>query len=348
MEIETPRSHEVDDATAALILQLQSEDIEGLLSVKKGKGRDGDMSDADLALTTYQQEIKERDTILADRSMGRSLTRAVVSDAALLDELRVDENAAARDRALAHSLAGLNAPSAALGQSSAAFDLDDGYLARLAARYVSGWESGGEASEGTVHSDGPAAAESSAWAASRQNPPNMTSRHCIVCDLTKPLVDVYQAPCGHFYCQECIQTYFELSTTDETQFPPRCCRKIIPLQSVKIYLGPGVAQTFEEKSIEFKTSGRIYCSQPACSSFIAPTNITGEKAMCKECGTHTCTICNKIAHDGDCPQDLATQQVLETAVQHGWQRCYNCRRLVELEVGCNHMLYVFPWKCFAQ
>ncbi|KAL9070528.1 MAG: hypothetical protein Q9161_004825 [Pseudevernia consocians] len=328
---------DLDDETATLILQLQSADVEELLSAKKGKGRDGELSDTDLAAETYQQELQAMNTFLTDRSMGRSLTRAVISDAVLLNESHAEENAAARDRALAHSLAEVNGPSTAPEQMTAAYDLDDGFLARLAARYVTGWNSESDALEDTAHKDGSAAPESSAWAASRRNTSSTTYRRCTACDLTKPLIDVCQTPCGHFYCQECIQTLFELSTSDETLFPPRCCRERIPLQSVRIYLSSAVAQTFEEKSSEFEASDRTYCSQPACSSFIAADNIDGEEAMCKNCGTQTCTICKNNAHGGDCPQDIATQQVLQAAREHGWQRCYNCRRLVELEVGCNHI-----------
>ncbi len=337
MEIENHLPHELDDETATLILQLQSRDIEELMSVNKGKSRDGDVSDADLAVATYQQELQTMNVILADRCMGRSLTRAVVSDAALLNESLAEENAAARDRVLAHSLAQVSGPPVAPEQTTAAYDLDDGYLARLAAIYGSGWNNDSDALEDNVSSGDPAAAESSASATSRKRTPSTTHRHCIACDLTKPLFDVCRTPCGHFYCQECIQTIFELSATDETLFPPRCCRETIPLQSVKIYLSSAVVQTFEEKSIAFKTSNRTYCSLPACSSFIAADKINGERAMCGKCGTQTCAICKKIAHDGDCPQDIATQQVLETAREHGWQKCYSCGRLVELDVGCNHI-----------
>ncbi|PVH71728.1 hypothetical protein DL98DRAFT_387736, partial [Cadophora sp. DSE1049] len=31
------------------------------------------------------------------------------------------------------------------------------------------------------------------------------------------------------------------------------------------------------------------------------------------------------------------QQVLQAADENGWQRCYSCRRLVELDIGCNHI-----------
>ena len=342
MEVMASRPYEPDEATATLILQLQNEDIEELLNARKGKGRDGELSDAHLAVATYQQELQTVSTILADRCMSRSLTRAVISDAALLNESLAEENTAASDRVLAHSLAGVNTLSTAPRLTASANHLDDGFVARLAELYVSGGNSGDGSLESMNHTDGPAAAESSAWAASRIKTSTTASRHCTACNSAKPLSNVCQTPCGHFYCQECIQTLFELSATDETLFPPRCCRQVISLSSVKIFLSTAAVRDFEKKSIEFATSDRTYCSWQTCSSFIPPINISGERATCEECGTHTCTICKTNTHDGDCPQDVATQQVLETAREQGWQRCYNCRRLVELDVGCNHITYVLP------
>lgn len=340
MAVGVPCLHGLDDvdpATAKLILQLHNGDIEELLHASKGKSRDDHVSDADLAITTYQKELHERSRIIADQCMARSLTQAILNDAALLGESLVEENAATEDRALAHRLAGLDDPSAAAEQRTAGYN--DGFLARLEVLYVSGRDDEGEISEDTTDANGPAEAESSAWAASRQKTPAEVYRHCIACDSKQPLFDVFQAPCGHHYCQECLRTLFELSTTDEALFPPRCCRQMIPLQFVKLYLSPTLLHNFASKSIEFKTSDRTYCCRSACSSFITSANITGERATCTACGTHVCTICKNNAHDGDCPEDTATQQVLETAQEQGWQRCYNCRRLIELDVGCNHMMY---------
>lgn len=63
MEVDAPHPYElgcVDDATAALILQLHSRDIEELLHADKGKSRHGEPSDAALAVATYQKEIQGR------------------------------------------------------------------------------------------------------------------------------------------------------------------------------------------------------------------------------------------------------------------------------------------------
>lgn len=339
MEVQAPildESDGTDDATAALILHLHNQDIEELLRVKIGKGRHGEQSDADLAVATYQKELQDRITILADQRMSRSLTQAVISDAILLSDSRAEENIAVRDRELAHLLSESRAPLVTPEQMTAEDELDDGVIARLTAHYVS------STNEYAPQVGNLAAAESSARAESRHKPSAVVLRHCIVCDSEKSLIDVFRTRCGHDYCQECLSTLFRLATTDEALFPPRCCRQVIPLQPVKLYLSPALIRTFEEKSIELKSSNRTYCSQPTCSSFISSDKIDGERATCSACGTHTCTICKNQAHNGDCPEDTATQQTLDTGRQQGWQRCYGCRRLVELEVGCNHITYALP------
>lgn len=54
----------------------------------------------------------------------------------------------------------------------------------------------------------------------------------------------------------------------------------------------------------------------------------------------TCVICKANAHTGDCPKDTALQLLFNVADHNDWQRCHACRRLVELDIGCNHMTYV--------
>lgn len=339
MEIQAPILDEpdgIDDATVALILHLQNQDIEELLRAKKGKGRHGEQSDADLAVATYQKELQDRIAILADQRMSRSLTQAVISDAILLSDSRAEEDIAVRDRALAHSLSESRAPLVTPEQMTAEDELDDGVIARLTAHYVS------SRNEYAPQVDNLAAAESSARAESRHQRSAVVFRHCVACDSEKSLIDVFRTRCGHDYCQECLSTLFRLATTDEALFPPRCCRQVIPFQPVKLYLSSALVQTFEAKSIELKSSNRMYCSQPTCSSFISSDNIDGERATCRACGTHTCTICKNKAHNGDCPEDTAIQQTLETGQEQGWQRCYSCRRLVELDMGCNHITYALP------
>ncbi len=223
MEVDASPLYEldlVDDATATLIVHLQNRGIEELTHASKGKGRDAEPSDTDLAVAIYQQELQEMSTILADRCMGRSFTQAIISDAPLLRESVTEENAAARDRALAHRLAGIATPTAAPEQTIVGDTLDESFMARLAALYVSSKNDEGDVLENTMGGTGEAAAESSASAVSRQRPSPGAYRQCITCDLTKPLLDIFQTPSKHHYCQECLRTLFELLTTDETLFSP--------------------------------------------------------------------------------------------------------------------------------
>ncbi|KAL2808002.1 hypothetical protein BJX63DRAFT_410661, partial [Aspergillus granulosus] len=69
-------------------------------------------------------------------------------------------------------------------------------------------------------------------------------------------------------------------------------------------------------------------------------HINGEVATCPDCGHTTCTNCKGRVHTGDCPNDTSMQQLLATAQENGWQRCYSCWRMVELDHVCNHMTFV--------
>ena len=327
---------DADDATAALILKLQTDDLVELASQNKGKGREDELSDAELAFDLYKEEVEERDRVRADRCMARSVMQAVIFDASILSESANEEHAASQDRALALRLSG-NSSTTTPAPNPSNTDFPDGFLARLAAMYVASKDEELDACESMPVADSEPRGESSSWAAGRSFTRTPTYRQCISCVSEKRLFEVVQTPCGHYYCQGCLQTLFELASTDETLFPPRCCREEIPLPTVKIYLPPPVVEFFEKKAIEFRTVDRTYCSQSTCSSFIDPSIIVGDEGTCHACGSTTCTLCKSEAHHGMCPEDRMTQEILELALQEGWQRCYQCRRLVELDHGCNHM-----------
>ena len=331
---------EVDDATANLIIQLQREDVEELQSSDKGKSRESDVSDADLAMITFQEDLRQRSAVLNDRCMSRSLAQAVITDSALLTDIVAREDAIANDRLVAERLNSGEEIGSGTAEHVGDPDVDDLLIARLTALYVSGTE-GDSHTPAANEDEQTARGESSRWAASRENTLDRALHQCASCGDHKRTFETFRAPCQHYYCQECLTELFELSTTDEMLFPPRCCRQEIPLTSVRLYLTGELVQRFQNKIVEFQTSDRTYCSRPTCSAFITPEDITGERAKCTSCFTVTCTICKGTNHDGDCPADTATQQMLEAAREQGWQRCYNCRRVVELDVGCNHMTYAF-------
>lgn len=159
---------------------------------------------------------------------------------------------------------------------------------------------------------------------------------CVICTDEFPARHLITAPCGDHYCKACTGQLYDLAMKDESLFPPRCCRQPIPIKIASPLLTAAQVQTFLEKRVEFDTPTRTYCHDTTCGAFIAPENVSGEKAMCT-CGALTCIVCKAAAHDDDCPEDPAYASLMAFAAAEGYQTCQQCKRLVELSFGCNHM-----------
>ncbi|PKX99530.1 BRcat and Rcat domain-containing protein [Aspergillus novofumigatus IBT 16806] len=107
----------------------------------------------------------------------------------------------------------------------------------------------------------------------------------------------------------------------------------------RIFLKSNLIEQYEKKKIEFKTPNRTYCYYSECDAFINTSHINGEVATCPSCGHITYTNCKGRAHMGDYLNNTAMQQLLATAQENRWQRCYSCWRMVELDHGCNHIMF---------
>ncbi|AEO71239.1 uncharacterized protein THITE_2058763 [Thermothielavioides terrestris NRRL 8126] len=326
-----------------LALQLQREELESLKNGRKGKGREGEADDLECAIQLFEAELSSCATQASDSAMCRSIARAVVLDAELIRAITQQEEQAAQDRVLASRLSsGGMAPSTAASARRAEVvrcqdqdsDDDEQRLTEL-------WRFNVPLDQHP--------AESSTWAASRPGSPSthpsgsgrcgseQPTIECNSCGDHRPSADVARCECGHHYCRECLATLFTLSLTDESLFPPRCCGRAIALDGCRPLLSATLAGKFLARKAEMDTPNRTYCHRPACSAFVPPPFVVADVATCVRCGKKTCAICKGAAHDGDCPHDEAVQELLRVAAENGWQRCYACHRLVELEYGCNHM-----------
>ena len=136
--------------------------------------------------------------------------------------------------------------------------------------------------------------------------------------------------------------------TDESLFPPRCCKHAIPTHLFSALIPSDVREAFEKKSAEFSTptKDRRYCPQPACSSFLGAVQTLGRSATCPSCTAAACTHCRKAAHPGRwfCEPDDDTAVVSALMKANSWQRCPDCHAVVELTLGCNHI----TCRCKAQ
>ncbi|TGZ78763.1 hypothetical protein EX30DRAFT_309668 [Ascodesmis nigricans] len=183
-----------------------------------------------------------------------------------------------------------------------------------------------------------------------------TTRICNTCTDRFPVSLTLKAKCGHVYCRECIIQLFLYATTDETLYPPRCCRNPFPVEKVLAWMRAEDGHKFRAAAIEYEATERTYCSNPTCGVFII-----GEAhgvVECQSCGISTCSQCKGPEHGVlDCPRDEALQVVLRIAEDAGWKRCSRCHAMVELNFGCNHITckcgahwcYVCsaPWKTCA-
>ncbi len=134
----------VDSETAALILQLQIEDSDELFSSceRKGKGREGVVSDTQLALQYYIGDLERHAIVVADRQMARSIAQACHTDGRILASAFSQEQCAIRDRHVALRLGGQAVPSAITQGIAEAEELDDEILDKLNALYICAAEEG--------------------------------------------------------------------------------------------------------------------------------------------------------------------------------------------------------------
>jgi hypothetical protein len=322
-----------------LILRLQLEDIREMKNSGKGKGREGELSDAEFAMQIYLEEINRANLLNSDKRMAQSIASAITTDGALVNQNAEEEAQAARDRQYASAMESgmpIKAKSNKIARRKKEI-VSDEVIEKLSFLY-NNMSPNDDQHDNHVHV-ARATAESSSAAMDKPLSVNHTDRPCAACREDKKFFDLARLPCGDEYCSDCLNELFRLAAVDESLFPARCCRQVIPIEgSVRLSLRYDVFKRYSEASIEFGTPNRVYCRVQECSAFIPPSVIAGnETVSCPKCNEVTCTLCRGAPHRGDCPEDTRLQEILEIARERGWQRCYNCQRLVELGFGCNHM-----------
>ncbi|KAH9828999.1 IBR finger domain-containing protein [Teratosphaeria destructans] len=344
---------DMDPLTMSAIVQMQLDDIEQLKTNHKGKQREGTVTDAQLALQMYNEDLRACDHTLKDRQMAQSLCLAVLRDGDLIRRAYEEEQQANRDHELAMRLSRNELPRViprkrAQSRDSDPWSDDEELLYKAAATYmhrpasVQGMRLSGLADD----TEDTTMAESSTWAAARKASDKPLMRRCASCFEEKEFFDVARVPCNDEYCRPCLAQLFELSMKDESLYPPKCHGQVIPVSRVSFFLPQRLVKEFQRKAPELDCKDRTYCHGRSCSTFIPPAAISNDIGKCPRCQKTTCTMCKGPSHLGDCPEDTALQKLAETADQKQWQRCFSCKRFVELRYGCNHIRYVAskPWK----
>jgi len=124
--------------------------------------------------------------------------------------------------------------------------------------------------------------------------------------------------------------------------PPKCCGIEIDTTIAKNLLPHPTFKKFERTLLEITATDPAYCPNRSCSVFLFLDTIKaiGENRFsCPSCGTVVCTACTR-RHEGSrhrCRLSSDAQVAKEIKDLHGYQQCYRCRSVVELDFGCNHI-----------
>ncbi|KAK5110506.1 hypothetical protein LTR85_001005 [Meristemomyces frigidus] len=206
----------MDPLTLSTIIQMQLEDSQEVAANTKYKQHEGTVTDAELALQMYTEDLMYTHVALDDRKIAQSMAMTVLSDGKLTQRAYQLEGQIARDHEMATNMQG-DAPASsdtnAMDQPPAPQEHDPWtdfeLLEKAAAIYMyelctasplpPGLVLGSDFEDGTI-------AESSAWAASRNSNEKRKLGHCVACGEDKDFFDVARVSCKekHEYCRECL------------------------------------------------------------------------------------------------------------------------------------------------
>ena len=323
---------EMDGLDNSFAFRLLLDDVEEIKRKAKGKGKEGDMTDSECAMKLWEKELLTAKHNSEDRRMALSMSNAIASDQNVIAALRNSERIAQSDRAMALSLGGVAPTPVSVDPDEEQFarDVANKDMYDTVSEVMSSLMGGMNLASEDGRSD---YGEMSTSVSSAPTAPK-----CVSCLERMPMSQTVNSPCGHVYCNACIRQLFLNATKDEDLYPPRCCGNVVPAGVALRLLSYKELTAFSAKGVECSTIDRTYCADFTCSTFIPPWLITGEEANCPTCGKTTHTLCKSLQHpDQDCPSDEPLQRVLDLGESEGWRRCFNCRTMVELGQGCNHM-----------
>jgi hypothetical protein len=335
--VPTQRIHStlVDDELAALTLQL--EELGLITASRKGKHPVDHPPDVEVAFASFQAELEEYKTLLHDQKLAQSIGAAVQTDEATIGSIIAQEIQSHADHRFVLQLSNDDPEIEASSRSVRAQTegkIED-WMSTLSDTMA--------AHSVVEFSDEETEAGPFLNYAERQAEiiTKLTMEfQCVACTDKVPRSNMVTVQCGHRYCADCVRSLFMRSTKDEGLYPPKCCKRPIPLALVARHMDANDFTIFQLAAVEFATPHRVYCSNLNCAKFIVSNNIKSglQRADCLACGAETCTICmNEYHRSRDCPDDPSLRQTRELAVSLGWQTCNACKRVVQLRSGCNHI-----------
>lgn len=280
------------------------------------------MTDAQLALQIYIEDLHSCERALADRHIAQTAAQVIPRQPPADRKLSKQDKQISDDRKLAESLAGLSRTSS----------IPSSARSRRRVRFTDGVQEVSRSLD-----PGSTVVKQNSIQTSVASSPVASSKVCVACKEEKQLVVQTHCKYKHKYCRTCIVRLFEIAIHDDSLFPPRCDGTQIALDSVRPFLSLELSRRYETKLEEIKTRNRTYCHNNFCAAFIPTDLIKAGVGRCSKCGAITCARCKTRSHPNDCPTDADLQQLRRIAQRKKWQTCYSCKAYVQLDTGCNHI-----------
>eukprot|EP01018_Ginkgo_biloba_P006066 Gb_29625 [translate_table: standard] len=164
--------------------------------------------------------------------------------------------------------------------------------------------------------------------------------------------------CLHRFCYRCITRYIHLRIEEKRHqifCPQSSCREPLSPEECRHFLPEEIFEAWSAALVEAEIpeSQRVYCPFPDCSALLVKEEVAGipaediRSAECPFCNRLFCVQCHVPWHANlHCveyqellPGERSHEDLLlfKLAEDSKWQRCEKCKRMIELEYGCNHM-----------
>lgn len=170
--------------------------------------------------------------------------------------------------------------------------------------------------------------------------------------------------CLHKCCSSCVKKHVEVKLRQGTlpKCPHKGCASDIEIDRCKNVLNPELVELMIERLKESKIPvvERVYCPYPRCSNLMSKTEVlnytkrrsptkaeqTGYR-KCLKCHGRFCVNCKvpwhskmtcsdyKKLHPYSCVED---EMLNSLAKRNSWRQCIKCNHMIELDVGCYHIV----------
>lgn len=177
---------------------------------------------------------------------------------------------------------------------------------------------------------------------------------CDICIGSKDSDEMFTVPsCNHQFCADCICKHVEITIQERTAVV-KClgldCRATLDIDDCREIMHKDVVTMWADILCEslIPPSQKFYCPYKDCLAMLVnDSDKIIRESECPYCRRLFCALCNVSWHSGveceefqmlnDNERGREDLMVYELAKQKEWQRCPNCKFIVEKTEGCLHI-----------